>query len=426
MVFRKIQNQAKHLSKPVLLEETGSSIIIRLILAVFGLLLLLFISWSILAELDEVAVAQGEVIPSSQVRKIQHPLGGVIDRIAIEEGQFIEENQTVIWLKSSDHEAQLEVKMIQAKSLDAQRERLQFYVNQINKNLKAFDFRKIRLTTYHGKILDSLKDFEKIQGDILTSQIEQLKNNLGVLVGLEENLIEQKSSLERELAAREILVFKREESKVSLLNLRRQYKSVSNELSQIPLQCYKLFVDNQKNALSELAKIDNERAQINKLIASNKENLGRSRIKVPVSGIVHNLSARTSGEVIAPGKTIFEIVPREKEMKAEVHLQPKDIGHVAVNQKAILIFTAYDISSYGSLDGIITKISPTTFLDSKGDPYYKTTIKLTKGYLGNDPHQNLVLPGMTLEADIKTGSKTVFQYLLRPIFKSGQQALRER
>ena len=420
------QKHSKHLSKSVLLEETGSSVIIRLALVIFSALLLIFLIWSVLTELDEVAVAQGEVVPSSQVRKIQHPLGGVIAQITIEEGQFVEEGQTVIWMTSSEFEAQLDIKEIQKKTLDAHRERLVFYVNQINKNIKQFDIKNIRLTTYHKEILNSLKEFEIIQGDILTSQIEQLKNNLEVLARQEEKLLEQKVSLRKELTAREVLVLKGEVSQVSVLNLRREYKSVTNELSQIPLRCNTLFVDNQKNALSELARIDSELAQINKLILNYKESLNRSRIKVPTSGVVHNLTARMPGEVIQAGKTIFEIVPRGREMMAEVQIAPKDIGHIARDQRAVLKFSSYDVSSYGSLDGTIARISPTTFLDSNGEHFYKATIKLSRGYVGDDPNQNIVLPGMTLEADIRTGSKSVLQYLLKPIFKSGRQALRER
>ena len=145
-----------------------------------------------------------------------------------------------------------------------------------------------------------------------------------------------------------------------------------------------------------------------------------------MTGIVHNLIVRADGEVIPPGKTIFEIVPRGKELIAEVKIAPKDIGHVTIHKKAVMKFTAYDVSSYGSLEGSIVRMSPTTLLDSDGVPYYMGHVKLDKDYLGNNEKMNLILPGMTLEADIRTGSKTVLQYLLKPIFKSGRQALRER
>ncbi|NQU64576.1 MAG: HlyD family type I secretion periplasmic adaptor subunit [SAR324 cluster bacterium] len=420
------RRQPKHLSKSVLLEETGSTWIIRVTLLFFSLILVLFLYWSIVTHLPEVAVAQGEIIPSSQIRKVQHPLGGVVSKILIEEGMFVEEGQTVIWLNSSNYEAQLAVKEIQKKALEATKDRLKFFVAQINKNINDFDIKNIRLTAYHGEILKSLKDFGKGESAILSSQIEQLKNDLGVLASQEENLIGQKASLEKELSARNLLVLKGEATKVSLLNLRREYEDVANKLSQIPLQCYKLFVGNQKNSLSDISKIDNELAQIDELIINNKENLHNSRIKAPVSGVVHNLEVRSEGEIAPAGKTIFEIVPRGETLIAEVQISPKDIGHITVDQKAALKFTAFDVSSFGSLDGTIVRISPTTFLDKKGGPYYKATLKLSRGYIGNDPNQNLILPGMTLEADIRTGSKTVLRYLLKPLYKSSQQALRER
>ena len=427
LVIEKLRrSQTKHLSKPVLLEETGSSPIIRFAVFLFAGILVLFLVWSVITQLEEVASAEGKVIPSSQVRKIQHPLGGVVAKISIEEGMFVEKGQTVIWLSSSEHEAQLEVKEIQRGGLGARKERLQFFLSQINKNLKQFDFKNIRLIAYHRKILNSLKDFDKIEGEILSSQIEQLKNDLGVLASQEERLINQRRSLKKELSAREVLVLRGEVTKVTLLNLRRQNQNVENELAQIPLKCYKLFVDHQKNSLSEISRINNELAQIDQLIASAKDNLFHSRIKIPVNGVVHNLAVQAAGEVVSPGKTIFEIVPREKNLMAEIKILPKDIGHISLNQKAVLKFSAYEVSNYGSLEGFVERMSATTFLDDKNKPYYKAIVKLEKVYIGDDPNSNLILPGMTLEADIQTGSKSVLQYLLKPIFKSGRQALRER
>jgi membrane fusion protein, adhesin transport system len=426
-VFNKMTTRrSKHLSKSVLLEETGTSRIMRITLVFLAILLALFLGWSNATKLDEVAVAEGQVVPSSQVRKIQHPIGGVVSKIAIEEGIFIEKGQSLIWLTSAEDEARLAVRIIQKNSLQARRERLNYFVSQIIKNVDSLNLKNIRLTAYHQVILEDLKDFEKIEGEILTSQIEQLKNELGVLAMEEERLITRKNSLEKELAARNILVLKGEALKISLLNLRREIQDVDNELSQVPLKCYKLFVDNQKNSLSEISSIDNELAQLEKQISGFKDNLRQSRIVAPVTGIVHNLTAQSEGEVVPAGKTIFEIIPRGNDLIAEVRVLPKDIGHISVDQKVILKFTAYEVSSYGGMEGVLARISPSTFLDPNGQPYYKAIVRLEKPYLGDNPKQNLILPGMTLEADIRTGSKTILQYLLKPIFKSGQQALRER
>jgi membrane fusion protein, adhesin transport system len=419
-------SRSEHLSKSVLLEETGSSGIMRLAIVFMALLLIAFLAWANYTSLAEVAVAEGRVIPTSQVRKIQHPTGGVVSEIAIEEGMLVYEGQTLIWLMPTDDEAQLSIKELQKNALQARKERLDHFVSQINGNIKNLDLRDIRLTAYHHEILESLRDFEKIEGEILGSQIEALKNELGVLAREEERLVERKALLDRELEARNILVLKGEVTRVSLLNLDRELNDVENELSQIPLQCFRLLVDHQKNSLSELSRIDNELAQIEKQIERYRNSLRHSRISAPVDGIVHNLSIRSAGEVIASGVTIFEIVPREKELIAEIQITPKDIGHVALNQPAKLKFATYDVSSYGSLDGTISRISATTFLDAKGQPYYRAVVKLSRDYMGSNPEQNLIMPGMTLEADIQTGSKTVMQYLLKPVFKSGRQALRER
>lgn len=216
------------------------------------------------------------------------------------------------------------------------------------------------------------------------------------------------------------------ESKVTLITLKRQLKKVDNALRQIPKKRRKLFVDLQKRTLSELSEVDKALLQSRELMQNYQSRLHGSAIQIPVNGLIHNLTVQSPGDVVTPGSTLFEIVPNDKLMLAEVKIAPKDIGHVHVNQPAIMKFTAYDFSRYGSLSGQVTQISPTTFLDPQGRPYYKGVISLEKGYFGDDPSQNMILPGMTVEAGIKTGSKTILQYLLKPIFASGQKALRER
>lgn len=122
----------------------------------------------------------------------------------------------------------------------------------------------------------------------------------------------------------------------------------------------------------------------------------------------------------------MEIVPLDKHLVVEIRILPKDIGHVQVGQAVRVKVSSYDFSRYGAVMGRLEFLSATTFLDEEGEPYYRGRIILSKHYIGNNPESNPVLPGMTVEADIVTGKKTILAYLLKPIHLSLKTALTER
>ena len=122
----------------------------------------------------------------------------------------------------------------------------------------------------------------------------------------------------------------------------------------------------------------------------------------------------------------MEIVPEDSRLVAVIQISSRDIGHVKVGQPVTLKFATYNYGRYGGLEGSLTEISPTTFLDRAGNPYYRASVTVDKNYVGSDPKRYPIMSGMTLTADIKTGSKTVLEYLLKPIYASAASALRER
>lgn len=426
MKNKKGKQYSYHLSKSILLEETGSPMILRTIL-VFGTILLgVFLFWGFNARLDEVAIAQGEIVPVSQMKKVQHPEGGVVERIVVEDGQFVEKNQTLIWLDTSESQTRIEVQTVQKAALQAQKSRLQSCINDITPEFLQFDPNEKRFKEIEKRIIGHLRGFSNLQSAIFESQIRKLRGDLQTLDGQEKSLLIRKASLDNELALKRELVQKGFETKLALMTLQRDYDKVNAQLIEIPLDRRRLFVDLQNSSLVELEEVNRELEKLNKIIANHKETRQKARIKSPVDGIVHNLIVHSEKEIIPPGATIMEVVPKEKEMKAEIKISPTDIGHIDVGQNAILKFMTYDFSRYGSIDGSIISISPTTFLDKQGRPYYKGVVTMGQQYLGDNPHQNPILPGMTVEVDIRTGSKTLLEYLLKPIFASSQKALRER
>ncbi len=149
-------------------------------------------------------------------------------------------------------------------------------------------------------------------------------------------------------------------------------------------------------------------------------------ITAPVRGVVKQFKTATIGAVVAPGETLMEIVPMDDEMVVEGRILPRDIGHVKLGQEVSVKVSTYEYNRYGDLTGLVRKISASTFQDRDRGPYYKVIVVLQRNYLGDDPGQNLIFPGMVVQADIRTGAKTLLEYLLRPVYRSLNRAFSER
>ena len=153
------------------------------------------------------------------------------------------------------------------------------------------------------------------------------------------------------------------------------------------------------------------------------DKVSKSQIRSPVRGRVQRLLANTVGGVVQPGKDIVEIVPLDDTLVLEARVAPKDIAFIRPDQAATVKFTAYDFSIYGGLEAKVENISPDTVVDERGNAFYLVRVRTLKpGFNDKLP----IIPGMTAEVDVLTGKKTVLSYLLKPVLKVRDGALRER
>lgn len=149
-------------------------------------------------------------------------------------------------------------------------------------------------------------------------------------------------------------------------------------------------------------------------------------IRAPVRGIVVGPTIHTVGGVVPPGAVLLELVPLDKELIVETRITTRDVGHVKVGYPVTVKVTTYDFARYGAISGELKDISASTFLDAEGEPYYRGGVTLDRRYVGSDPELKRILPGMTVQADIKTGKKTLLAYLLNPVISSFKTSFRER
>lgn len=162
------------------------------------------------------------------------------------------------------------------------------------------------------------------------------------------------------------------------------------------------------------------------MLSSLKDKIVRSVIVSPADGVIKSIAIKTPGATISAGKTFIEIVPKTDYFVSEVKVKPSDIGFLHVGQPAKVKVKSYDFSIYGGLDGNISYISADTILDEKGkDEWYIVDVQSKTNYV-DDQQRLKIKAGMTVEADILTGKRTIMDYILKPILKTKQSALTER
>ncbi|MEO5333406.1 MAG: HlyD family type I secretion periplasmic adaptor subunit [Magnetococcus sp. YQC-5] len=428
----------RHLAKSVLLQETGSPLIVRLIIW-FGLGgILLFLFWASFMELEEVARAPGEIIPVGHVKKVQHLTGGMIGEILVQESSKVEAGQILIRLNPELSHSQEAQTLKKQEGLQVRKERLSALLNNREPDFSTFFDSDLVESEY--RLWHQLCAQRKAANEALSNEIAQTQAEIGEVVEQMRSLRKQLSLIGEEVGMRSDLMDKGLNSRTVFLALKRRQTEVEGELARLPFQKKKLeerihVVENQgkERERAEIGKWMDELTMVERDLEETEEVLHRHQInreelelKAPVAGYVHGLSKHTIGEVVRSGDTVLEIVPEERRLMVEARISPRDVGHLRVGQKVMLKLSSFEYSRYGGVEGVLKEISHSSFLDEKGSPYFKGMIDLKKNHVGKHPGENPVTPGQTLQAEITTGKKTVMQYLLKPIFASAQEALRER
>ena len=437
----KLRSHSRFLARSILLEESGSPVMVRFAVAFAALILVLFIVWSSFMRLDEIAATQGEIVPRGELVKIQHLLGGRVTLLPVVEGEFVKKGQPLLELDPQSSRLKLDELVLSQASLSASQVRLQALVDK-----KEPDFSVLgdvdKTIIEDQKLLYRENVLTVTSGrDVIRSQFDQAVAQLSELDREQTGLVQQSDIAEREMKLRKNLVDQGLNSQINYLGLERNLADMRGRLSQMAPQReqYAARVSELKSRLleydarvreqffRELAATNADLLRLQKTISEYSTSLDYLSLRSPVDGYIHNIHLNGPGEIAEPGATLMEIVPVDRELMATVRISSRDIGHVRQGQPVMVRLTTYNSRRYGGVEGVLADVSPSAFLsEDRSGSYYKGQVKLSRSFVGRDPDRKPILPGMTLTADIKTGSKTLMEYLLKPIYSSSQHAFRER
>ncbi len=293
---------------------------------------------------------------------------------------------------------------------------------------------------FEKSLYDSNKLQRAQQTNIFSEQIRQRQNELGELESKISQLRNSYNLMLKEQEITEPLFKKGLVSEVEFLQLKRRVNDLKGDLNGATLAAPRIRstikeIENKlsevnlgfrNNAKKELNEVTAEIARLSETQVSLEDRVSRTLVKSPVNGIVSKMMIHTVSGIVKPGMDIIEIVPLEDALIAEVKVKPSDVAFLRPGLEAMIKFTAYDFSIYGGLKGKVEQISADTQTNEKGETYYLVRLKTDKRYLGSEEKPLKIIVGMVVSADIITGKKTILDYLLKPILKTKQRALRER
>jgi|AGFS01.1.fsa_nt_gi type I secretion membrane fusion protein, HlyD family len=359
-----------------------------------------FLLWASMFSIDEVSKGDGRVIPSSKEKIIQSLDGGILDRINVTEGQIVQVGDIIANLDTIRTQAAVMESESKYRALLASKVRL---LAEISNRPLVFP--------------DELHDFAEITDREMVLYTSRKNNYIASMKDIQASRV----LLNNELAINTRLMAQGASSKVDVIRLRKQLVDLNMKESE-------LNYNYQVKSGEELSRISGEVDSLYQKIIGQRDLLKKSTITSPVRGIVKNIEVNTIGGVIPPNGTIMNIVPLDDRLLIEAKILPRDIAFIHPGQRAIVKITAYDYSIYGGLDGEVVTISPDTISDPQKPEvvFYRVYIRTTKDHLQTkDNKQHFISPGMVASVDIKTGKKTILQYLIKPFNKVGE-ALRER
>lgn len=429
-----------HLSQTALLEERYAPKLIRITMLTLSIAIVCFLGWATITEVNEMARAKGDVVPDGYVQTVQHLEGGIISHILVEEGQLVKQGQALLRLNGEDSARDLQEMHAKERTLRLQSERLRAFIDGREPNFSHMKDVSPAMIRDQQRMFADMIDAREQESAVISTQIEQKQQVLAALQSRSTTLARTISLVREELTMQEDLLAKGLTSRLRAIDKRKELEAVSGEYASVQnnikearqsigeysTRLKSLNARHRDEAFRQLEAVDSSLAQEGEGLAKQQNRVRRLEVLAPVDGLVKGLEINTIGGVIAPGQPLMQIVPLNASLVVEAKISPKDIGHVRTGKPVQVKVHAFDYTRYGAVEGVLDFISATTFVDPQQNTYYRGRITLHKNYIGPDPDHNILVPGMTVDADIVTGQKTVLDYLLKPIKTAAYTAFTER
>jgi len=444
---RKDKLEYEFLPSALEIEETPPSPLGRLIIWTIFVLIVLFLTWSYLAKTDEVAVARGKIIPSGKVKVIEPMEEGIVKEILIQEGEKVKQGQLLIRLDPTINQSDVaDLEKILAVL------KIEYFLLSMNLKYKEQkDFTLLRDNPDYKKLSDTELNFHvKLQNSELTGYLERILTQQHLIIQTKKEyqitqtqlakLKKKYETLSNENRMLENLAKKGGVSKREWLNKNSEVETLEHEISIQETEVEKaaskreeaehsLIIIKKQWITDNLSKMVEAEKKINSTklqLVKAKKKLELQNLYSPVDGLINQMEVTTIGEVVEPAKAIITIVP-DNILVAEVMVLNKDIGFIRNNQEAELKLDTFPFHKYGVIEGKVINISPDAVLNqATRELEYKVQIKPAANTISVDNRLVPITPGMSLTAEVKTGTRRIIEFFMDPISKFKNEGFKLR
>lgn len=377
----------------------GGAAILLISLIVLG-----FLAWAAVFRIDEVAQARGEVIASSRVQLIQAVDGGVVEALLVKEGDRVHAGQVLARLAPE-----------RLGALAAEAEARVFGLRAKAARLRA-EVTGSSAPIFETELLDRAPETAKLERALFVQRMLGLREEIRTL------------SVAVELARRELHLLEQlhRDGDASGSDLIRGQRNLNEAEARLINRRNKFLED----ARLDLSKVEDEMAQVVQLLNRRQQEQRDAVFAAALPGIVKNIRVTTVGGVLRAGEELMQIIPVDDDLLIEAKVSPSDIARVRPGLAASLRFDAFDYTIYGTVAGHVTYVSPDSLKEESGrgvETYYRVRIRPDQLPMRSTTGKALeMLPGMTAQIDIRTGDRTLMNYLLKPLRKTLSESLGER
>jgi len=401
-------------------------------------LLLCLLVWSWFAQIDMVVRGAGRIVASEHNQIIQHLEGGIVSAILVREGAAVKKGQTLISIADVRANADLGEGNVKILGLRARIARLKAEAGGASSVAMSPDLR-----SDDPAVQSELASFAARQSklsqelSVLREQSAQRQAEVGEAVSRQKSLVSEYDLAQRQYKLVHGMFERNAASQLEDIQAQSKAQDAQSRLSatnaMIPRLTAAIAEAQAKmgeaasrfraDARSDLTVSENELARLQEEIKSRNDRVSRSEVRAPMDGIVNRVLINTVGGVVKPGDAIIEMTPTDDKLVIEAKVAPTDRAQLMTGAPARVKVSAYDYGVYGAMKGVVTEVSADTVPEERGERFYRVKIEVTR-----DPKLDTglpLMPGMTAAADMIVGRRTVWQYLMSPLSRFGQTALRE-
>jgi HlyD family secretion protein len=403
--------------------------------------------WASTAEISGALIAPGSIVVESNVKKVQHPTGGVVGEVRARDGDVVKAGDVVVRLDDTVTKASLAIVTKNLDGLWARAARLEAEQQGIDRIvfpkslLERADDPDVRnVMTSESKLFDVRTTGRAGQKAQLRERITQLNEEIAGLEAQEKAKNQEIALVDKELVGvrslydqhlvqmNRLTTLERDEAR--LAGERAQYiasrAQARGKITETELQIIQVDKDMVSDVSRDLRETNDKIGEFVERKVTAEDQLRRTDIRAPQDGMVEQSTAHTVGGVITAGDAIMMIVPQADDLQVEAKVNPQDIDKLQIGQKTLLRLSAFNQRTTPELNGLVTRVSPDVTTDQRtGQSYYTIRVSMPPEEVARLGEVKLI-PGMPVEAFVQTGDRTMLSYLIKPLKDQLMRAFREK